>query len=119
MSTFDDQFAAVARPVLKDQLGDSLTYTDPDGTVTTATGIIGEEGLDQTPDEHGRKHERVREVVLFKDDIADVSIRATLTIAGELWAVDEIVAETATETLVRCMRIEAAERSRPGYRQQP
>lgn len=116
MSEFDDYYAAVTRPTLKERNGQPVVYTDADGHVTAATAIVGEEQTDEEQIGEGRKYRRSREVTLFKDDVAAVSMRGTVTIDGERWPVDRIVAETPAETLMEVVRGEMTEISRADYR---
>ena len=121
MSAFDDHYAELARPLLKERFGDPITYTDENGTATTLTAVVGAESAQENPDDDGQTIQRTRHVTLFKNDVATVAKRsgkASVTIAGEVWPIVEILTETPTETQVQVERIEKSEVSRPGFRKE-
>lgn len=116
MSEFDDYYTATTRPALKERNGEPIVYTDADGNQTPATAIVGEERLDEDQTDEGRKHRRSRELTLFKDEVSTVSMKGSVTVDGQRWSIERIIAETPAETLVELVRPESAEHSRPGYR---
>jgi len=116
MSAVDDLFAEVGEPLLQEQLGDAVTYTDADGNASSVTAIVGEQELTDESIDDGRRHKRSREVVLFTDDVPTVSLRGTVTIDSEVWAIEAIESLTGVSATVRVVRDESAERSRPDYR---
>ena len=118
MTVFDDLYAGVAQPAVQGLSGQAVTYTAADRTATAATALVGGEEVREEPAEGGRKIRRQRDVSIFKSDVASVKINGKVTINGEVWPIEEILAETGSETLVRVARIETVEVSRPGFRSQ-
>lgn len=118
MSDFDDYSTEIARPAVQQRNGRAVTHVARDGTQTAATAIVGEESIERDYGDDGQKQRRVRDVTLFKDEVAAVGLQDHLTIAGESWPVDEILAETPTETHFRVACNEGVEISRADYRGQ-
>lgn len=118
MSRLSDRFAESALPGLKDELGDEVTYTAPDGTQTTCTALLDDEETRREYDSGGQALRRVRQVTIFKSDVDPVSVNGTVTIAGVVWAGFAVLAESAVATVLEVVRIGTAEVSRPAYRRQ-
>ncbi len=118
MSDFDEYANEIARPALQQRNGQAVTHVARDGTQTAATAIVGEESTERNYGDDGEKQRRVCKVTLFKNEVATVEMKDHVTIAGESWAIDEILAETPTETHFQVARSEGVEVSRPEYRQQ-
>ncbi len=118
-TAFDTLYVDVAQPALVEWFGLAVTYTAADRTATAATALVGEEEVRQEPGKHGRKIRRELEVSIFKSDVASVTVTGKFTIDGEVWPIEEIIAETGSETLVRAVRIETVEVARPGFRGTP
>ncbi|GAG45101.1 unnamed protein product, partial [marine sediment metagenome] len=113
---FDDYYAGITRPTLKERNGQPVVYTDADGNQTPATALVGPEQVEEDRIEEGRRHRRSREVTLFTDDVASVSMKGTVTIDDQKWPVKRIIAETPAETLLEVVRGEMTEISRADYR---
>lgn len=119
MSDFDDYANEIARPAVQERNGLAVTHVAAtDGTETSATALVGEARTERNYRDQGQQQRHEREVTLFVDDVASVSIKDTIRISGEVWQIEEILGESATQTVVRAVRIRAAEVSRGNYRQQ-
>ena len=118
MSRLSDRFAESAEPGLKDELGDEVTYIAPDGTQTTCIALLDDERIERELDAGGMGLRRVREVTIFKSDVAEVAMKGKVTIGADVWSVESKVADTAVATVVELVWAGRAEVSRPGFREQ-
>lgn len=118
MTTFDDLYTDMAEPILKSVTGQTVTYRDRGGTDSSITAIVGEERRREEASEDGRVVVREIDAVIYRDDVDDVDTDSSVIIDEVEWPVDEILARSGSQTTVRLIRIESAERSRPAYRYQ-
>lgn len=122
MTAFDDLFAEMGLPLLKEQLGETVTYTPAGGENVELTAIVGPEETEETEDLEGITQRRVRQVTIATDPdgdwggVAAPGTNDSLTIGGVEYAVEAIEAQSASLTQMRLVRRGVAEKARMGYR---
>lgn len=123
-SLMDALFAEIGAPALFELMGDTCVYTTAAGVATTLTAVIGPEQTEEVVDADGVTRRRARDCLMPRTAaaagggsyVAAPSLEATVTIGGEVWAVQRLLSQTEDWTSLRLTRPESAERSRRGYR---
>ena len=119
MTVFDTLFRDLAEPPLKENFGESVLHEAPNGNQTTLTAIFGTESSREESRDGGRVRIRELSVSIFKSDLAGVVIKhGKLTRNGEVWTIDEVEYESATQLGLALLRTEPVEISGPGFRNQ-
>ncbi len=122
MARFDDDYAAAGVPALMWEFGDSITYTPAGGSPVALTADVGKEHYGEVDTENGRRLRRERQVTICRDPSSDYGgvatpkLLDTVTIAGEIWAVEDIDPLDAGEATLLVVRGGDVERSQDNYR---
>lgn len=106
-SYFDDIVATFVAPQVMHYFAETgiIDYTSADGTTTEdITAVIGNEDVRTEDTDEGEVKVRRREIWCHRDPtsewkgIADPNLRGSVTYAGDVWQIDEIL--EGDETLV-------------------
>jgi hypothetical protein len=122
MSDFDNAFAATGSPGHFAFFGGTLTLTPKGAAPVVVTGVIGRERREDRDGSHGRRAFRVRDIRITNDPtgpfggVANPQMNATVTIAGEEWAVEKISGPVGGEYTVTVVREAVIQTSKPNYR---
>ncbi len=117
MTRFDTIMGELGRPLLTEQLGETVTYVEAGEPDVTATAIVGSVSLEEREDDDGDLMlRRERTVTIGIDQVADPGTHAKISIGGEVWSIVSIERRTAALTTVRVSRPAAAAVSRKGIR---
>ena len=120
-TVFETLFADHAQEPLKENFGESMTYTAPDGSSTVATATLGVERVSEQSGRDGRSRRREAQARFFLSDLSGISIAGKVTRTNaegtdEVWAIEEIPYRSGTQTGVTLVRIETVEVSRSEFR---
>jgi len=117
MTVFDTLFTELVEPLLKENFGESVLHESPDGTQTTLTAVFGGETNREQTNAEGRVRRRDMMAIVFKSQLAGVVIKhGKITRGGEVWTIDEVEHENATELGLGLSRTEPAEVAGPAFR---
>lgn len=117
MTVFDTLFTELAEPPLKENFGESVLHEAPDGIQTTLTAIFGEQTNREQTNAEGRVRRRDMLAIVFKSQLAGVVIKhGKITRGGEVWTIDEVEHDHATQLGLALSRSEPAEISGPAFR---
>jgi hypothetical protein len=115
-------FANASAAYLADR-GAAITYADPHETEThdLADVIVGRRETEEVFREDGRELRTVCEVTVQRGPVHYFATRlpaigGVVTIEGEAWAVDGLVASSSTHCRAKLVLRSVAEQSRGGYR---
>ena len=118
MTTIHEQlFAELVEPALAEWFGETAVYVDRQGTATIVTARFGDERQTEEATENGRVLRRELSCVISRTEVPEPTIQGTISRNGEVWPVDEIRGLSNVQAMLRLLRSESIERSRPGYRQ--
>jgi len=116
MTLHEQLFADLIQPALTEMFGEAAEYVDQEGTATTITAQFGDERQAEEQTEQGRKLRRELSCTISRSEVADPSIQGKIRRNGEDWPIDEVRGKSNMQVMLRLLRIESIERSRPGYR---
>lgn len=115
MSTFNDNFAVAATPILRDYFGDSVTYVGAANSYTVDAFLMERtEENSQDDDREIKKPIRIIKVILADIGGTVTTESDTVTIGSDVYLVMAIEKESAGVVTLRVEFIETTDRKKPG-----
>lgn len=122
-SSFDTEFAAGALPDLLAVHGRQVTYTTAAGSASTIYGRFHENVSTTRDDTDGREVLRTATIRIGNDaalatygGVASPAVDDTVTVDGDIWHVSNTGEPNGGQWTLELERIEAVEKTQPGYR---
>lgn len=116
MTVHDQLFADLVAPALAELFGEAAIYIEADGTATIVTAQFADERQTEEDTQNGRLLRRELMAVISRSEVPEPTIRGTITRNGEVWPIEEIRGRSNVQAMLRLVRIESIEASRPGFR---
>jgi hypothetical protein len=124
MSQFDEDYEAIAAPMLVEQFGDVVSYTPAGSQIFDLSIIVGPEQIEETMEVDGVKRRHVRECSipvtalaagggLF---VAEPTIHDVFAFNGVSYMINRILARTASMTRVAAVLLATHEEARQALR---
>lgn len=112
------EMQAFAAYLVREVMGDSVTFIEPDGTELAVVAIRAGAAVGQEiRDERGRRYERTRDVFVLASDMADPTLYSTVEIGSETWTISGPPSKESDSVLrFKCVRRTLAESARENLR---